>query len=67
MGALENVFGVESVLLKEHARHSYFGVISTISLENNAWFNSFVNDRLQGETRFIFKRSTEFSAASNLR
>ncbi len=48
MGALENIFGVESVLLKEHARHGYSGVVSTTSLEGNAWFNSFVNDRLQG-------------------
>ncbi len=49
MGALKNVLGIESVRLKEHARHGYSGVVSTTSLEENAWFNSFVDDKLQGQ------------------
>ena len=52
MRALKNVCGIESVLLKEHARHGYSGVVSTTSLEENAWFNSFVNDKLQGRDPF---------------
>lgn len=48
-GALAKIYGVESVRFKEHARHGFFGVVSTTSLEENAWFSSFVDKTLQGK------------------
>ncbi|MFC1839998.1 DUF945 family protein [Thermodesulfobacteriota bacterium] len=49
MGILKDIYGVESVVFKEHARHGYLGVVSTTSLDENVWYNSFVNDRVQGQ------------------
>lgn len=49
MGMLKDAYGIESIVIKEHAKHGYLGVVSTTSIEENAWYNSFVKDKLQGQ------------------
>lgn len=52
MGILKNIYGFESVILKEHAKHGYLGVVSSTSLDENSWYNSFVDDIAQGQDPF---------------
>lgn len=49
MGILKDVYDIEPVIFKEHARHGYLGVASTTSLDENDWYDSFVKDRVQGQ------------------
>lgn len=49
MGLIKDIYGIDSVIIKEHAKHGYLGVTSTTSLEGNDWYDSFVKDRLSGQ------------------
>ena len=47
-GSLETFYGVEEVILTDHAVHGYTGIVSTTSLEKNPWFSSFIDNKLNG-------------------
>ena len=49
MGLIKDIYGIDSVIIKEHAKHGYLGVTSTTSLEGNDWYDSFVKDKLSGK------------------
>jgi uncharacterized protein YdgA (DUF945 family) len=49
MDLLKAIYGIDSVIVKEHAKHGYLGVTSTTSLDGNDWYDSFVKDRLNGQ------------------
>ncbi len=47
-GPLKAVYQIEEVILNDHARHGFAGVVSTTSFEKNPWFDTFVGEKLQG-------------------
>jgi uncharacterized protein YdgA (DUF945 family) len=47
-GVLKDIYGIDSVIITEHAKHGYMGVSSTGSLMGNEWYSSLIKDRLQG-------------------
>ncbi len=49
MGILKDIYGIDSVTVREHAKHGTMKVVSTISLEDNEWYSSFLNERLDGK------------------
>lgn len=65
LGSLKSVYGVDDVVLVEHAEHGYKGVISSTSLERNKWFTDFVNSRLGGKNPLAI--TTEYSLISGIR
>ena len=49
MGLLKDIYGIDSIIIREHAKHGLTGVTSTISLEDNSWYSSFVKNMLNGQ------------------
>lgn len=49
MDLLKNIYGIDSIIVKEHAKHGFLGVTSATSLEGNDWYDSFVKDKLSGQ------------------
>jgi uncharacterized protein YdgA (DUF945 family) len=48
LGALKAICRIDEVVLKDHAKHGFAGVVSTTSLEKNPWYEAFVDEKLQG-------------------
>ncbi|MFN2354851.1 MAG: DUF945 family protein, partial [Desulfopila sp.] len=59
-GSLKAVYGMEEIVLRDHAEHGYTGVTSSTSLEQNSWFATFVDNRLQGENPLAITTSYSF-------
>lgn len=49
LGVLKNFYGVDTVIVKSHARHGYTRVVSTTNMEENPWISSFIDNELQGQ------------------
>ena len=47
-GSLKTFYGVDEILLTDHAVHGYTGIVSTTNLEKNPWFRSFIDNKLNG-------------------
>lgn len=48
LGILKRIYPIEAIEFQDHARHGFAGVVSTTSLERNAWYADVVAERLQG-------------------
>ena len=59
-GAMKSIYSIDSIIITAHARHGYSGVVSTMSLEENVWFNEFINNKLQGENPFHIQTCFSF-------
>lgn len=60
LGSLEHLYGIGEVIFSDHARHGYTGVASTTRLDKNPWFESFIEEKLQGENPFGIRTSYSF-------
>lgn len=50
MDLLKKIPDMESsFIVEENARHGFFGVTSTINLNGNEWYKTFITDKLQGK------------------
>ena len=49
LGRLGAVYGIDEILLVDHAKHGLTGVVSKTSLERNQWFTDFINTKLDGK------------------
>ncbi len=58
VGSLKAIYPIEDVIFKDTAKHGFFRVVSTTSLRENPWYETFVAEKLQGrdplhiETRY---------------
>lgn len=59
-GSLEAVYGMEEIVLRDHAKHGYTGVTSSTNLEENSWFATFVDNKLQGQNPLAITTSYSF-------
>jgi hypothetical protein len=48
LGQLKAISQIDEVVLKDHAKHGFTGVVSTTDLKNNPWYADFVTDQLKG-------------------
>ncbi|WP_319526256.1 DUF945 family protein [uncultured Desulfosarcina sp.] len=48
LGALKNIYPIQEVIFKDTAKHGFAGVVSTTSLRENPWYETFVAEKLQG-------------------
>ncbi len=48
-GSLNTFYGVEEIVIVDHADHGFSGVTSKTSLEKNKWFTDWVEDKLEGK------------------
>ncbi len=48
LGAAKKMYGIDTVIIREHAKHGLMGVVSTVDLKENPGYSSFVNDKLGG-------------------
>ena len=60
LGSLKTVYGMEEIVLRDHAKHGYTGVTSSTNLEENSWFATFVDDKLQGQNPLAITTSYSF-------
>jgi uncharacterized protein YdgA (DUF945 family) len=60
LGELKHVYGIESIIITEHARHGFSGIESTMSLEKNPWFTDFIDNKLEGQNPFHITTSYSF-------
>lgn len=49
MGILKDIYGIDSIVINENAKHGFIGVRSTTSLKGNEWYDSFIEERLNGQ------------------
>jgi uncharacterized protein YdgA (DUF945 family) len=49
LGYLNTFYGINDIVLVEHADHSIFGVTAKTSLEKNKWFADWVANKLDGK------------------
>jgi uncharacterized protein YdgA (DUF945 family) len=49
MDFLKGISGIDSITIKEHAKHGFLGVTSSTSLEGNDWYDSFIKNKLSGQ------------------
>ncbi len=47
-GALEPLYGIESIVFVENADHGFIKTVSNTTLERNKWFTDFVDQELDG-------------------
>lgn len=59
-GSLKAVYGMEEIVLRDHAKHGYTGVTSSTNLEENSWFATFVDNKLQGRNPLTITTSYSF-------
>lgn len=62
--ALKSLYGVEEIVFVDHVDHGITGIVSTTSLEENKWFKSFVNKKLNGKNPLKIK--TEYKLSGNI-
>lgn len=60
-GSLKPFYTIEEVVFSDHAQHGFLGVSSTTSLDKNSWFNSFIDNKLQGRNPFSLHTSYSFT------
>jgi uncharacterized protein YdgA (DUF945 family) len=59
-GSFKAMYGIEEMIFSEHAKHGYTGVVSTTNFEKNIWFQSFIDEKLQGHNPFHIRTSYSF-------
>lgn len=52
LGSLAVLYGVDEIILIDHAKHGFTGVVSKTSFEKNPWFIELLNDKFGGENPF---------------
>ncbi len=69
-GSFSKFYKVDEIVLFDTAKHGYTNVKSKTSLEKNQWFNTFVNEKLDGtnpvEITTIYKFSGDIESNINL-
>ena len=49
LGSLATLYGVDEILLVDHAKHGFTGVVTKTSLEKNTWFNDVLHNAPDGK------------------
>ncbi len=59
LGKLKVLYGVDEIIVSDHAKHGYTSVVSTSKLDKNKWFSKFITEQLGGNDPF--KVTTTYS------
>lgn len=59
-GQMASFYHTDALIVKDHARHGFTGVVATSSLEQNPWFTAFVEQQLQGQNPFHIQTTYGF-------
>ena len=65
LGSLATLYGVDEIILVDHAKHGFTGVVTTTSLEKNRWFNDVLSSTLDGKTPRTLRPPIRFGGPSN--
>lgn len=65
LGSLQAIYGVDEIVFVDHAKHGLTGIVSTTSLDKNAWFADFVGNKLAGKNPLTITTEYSFSGQIN--
>ncbi len=60
-GNLKRFYGMDDLLFIDNAKHGFTNVVSKTSLKKNQWFNTFVNEKLDGNNPLDITTTYKFS------
>ncbi len=60
-GNFKRFYNIDDLLLSDKAKHGYTNVISKTNLERNQWFNTFVNEKLDGNNPLEITTTYKYS------